>query len=128
MSDHIALGRALAPLRSEGVFILGSGNLVHNLGRADLRQVDGPVDAWAKEFDAWCAEAIEKMDLDALADYRAKAPGAGLALPTDEHFTPILVAAAAAAEAGEVGGRPAIRYPHEGIEHRNISMRCVEFS
>jgi 4,5-DOPA dioxygenase extradiol len=123
MSEHVALGRALAPLREQGVLILGSGNIVHNLRRADLRAKHGPVDSWAQEFDDWCAQALERGDLDALADYAQRAPAAELAVPTDDHFTPLVVAAAAAFATSTA----AVRYPHIGFEYRNLSMRCVEF-
>jgi 4,5-DOPA dioxygenase extradiol len=121
---HLALGRALAPLRASGVFILGSGNVTHNLALAELDAPAGDVDAWAREFDAWCAGALLANDLDALADWAKKAPSAQLAVPTDEHFTPLLVVAAAAAESG----KPAVRFPYDAIEARNISMRCVELA
>jgi 4,5-DOPA dioxygenase extradiol len=119
----LALGRALAPLRKQDVFILGSGNIVHNLRHARLDERDAPVDPWAAEFDEWCAGALERNDLDALADYARQAPGAELAVPTDDHYAPLLITAAAAAETG----RPVVRYPYTGFEHGNLSMRCVEF-
>lgn len=125
MSAHLALGRALAPLRTQGVWIVGSGNITHNLRRANLNGKHAPVDSWATEFDAWCARALEAFDLDALADYAKKAPGSSLAVPTDDHYTPLLVAAAAA---GGEGGKPKVRYPHTGFEYQNLSMRCVELA
>src|SRR6185369_10458775 len=70
---NLALGRALAPLNREGVFILGSGNIVHNLRAADLGDRDGAVDGWAVEFDDWCARTLASGDLDALADYADRA-------------------------------------------------------
>ena len=121
---NLALGRALAPLSRQGVFILGSGNIVHNLRLANLAAPDAPVDGWAKEFDDWCAAALERSDLDALADYRNLAPAARLAVPTDDHFAPLLAVAAAALESGAAS----LRYPHTGFEHQNLSMRCVEFA
>jgi 4,5-DOPA dioxygenase extradiol len=93
-SELFAVGRALAPLRSEGVLIVGSGFLTHNL-RA-LRLTETP--AWARDFDAWSADAIARHDIDALLDYRHRAPGVRESLPTHEHFVPVLVSAGAAAE------------------------------
>ncbi len=119
----LALGRALAPLRKQDVFILGSGNIVHNLRLARLDDRAAPVENWAREFDDWCAGALERNDLDALADFARRAPGASLAVPTDDHFAPLLITAAAAAESG----KPVVRYPFTGFEHGNLSMRCVEF-
>lgn len=119
---HLDFGRALAPLRANGVFILGSGNVTHNLMLAELDAPPGQVDAWAREFDDWCAGALRRGDVDGLADWAAKAPSAALAVPTDEHFTPLLVAAAAASESG----KPSVKFPYDTIEARNIAMRCVE--
>jgi len=81
------LGRALAPLAAEDVLIVGSGFLTHN-----LRAISGPTPRWARELDAWCADVIGRRDVDALLDYRAKAPGVREALPTHEHFAPVVVA------------------------------------
>ena len=90
-----AVGRALAPLRDEGVLIIGSGFLTHNLRALSLRETP----AWASEFDAWTADVIARRDLDALLDYRARAPGVREALPTHEHFVPVIVAGGAAGDA-----------------------------
>jgi 4,5-DOPA dioxygenase extradiol len=91
----VALGRRLAPLRDEGVLIVGSGFLTHGLPYVDFSDPDGPAPAWSAEFDAWATEAIERRDLDALADYRRQAPGLRFAHPTVEHFTPLFVTAGA---------------------------------
>jgi 4,5-DOPA dioxygenase extradiol len=83
------LGRALAPLRNEGVLIVGSGFLIHNLRAADFSAAP-LTPSWASEFDAWSAEALAKKDVDALIDYKSRAPAVRLALPTHEHFVPVL--------------------------------------
>jgi 4,5-DOPA dioxygenase extradiol len=101
----VDLGRALAPLRDEGVLVFGSGFLTHNMRYAFRPGIPD----WAREFDAWAAEALSRLDLDALADFQSKAPGAKLALPTWEHFAPVLVAAGAAAEE-----RPQVTFPITG--------------
>jgi len=93
--ELVRLGRLLAPLRDEGVLIFGSGFLTHNM-RFAFRP---GIPAWAREFDAWTAQALERLDLDALRSFQSAAPGAQMALPTWEHFAPVLVAAGAAAEA-----------------------------
>jgi len=89
------MGKALAALRDEGVLIIGSGFITHNLRAADFRP-NPPTPAWAKEFDAYVAEALERHDVDALLDYRARAPGVRESLPTHEHFVPLLLALGAA--------------------------------
>jgi 4,5-DOPA dioxygenase extradiol len=103
--ELVRLGRALAPLRDEGVLIFGSGFLTHNMRYAFRPGIPG----WAQEFDAWAKEALARLDLAALADFRVKAPGAELALPTWEHYAPVLVAAGAVAEE-----RPKTTFPITG--------------
>ncbi|HEX3790290.1 MAG TPA: class III extradiol ring-cleavage dioxygenase [Pseudonocardiaceae bacterium] len=84
----MAVGRKLAPLRDEGVLIMGSGFFTHNL-RA-LGGADTP--AWSAEFDQWGAEMLAGHDLDALLDFERKAPAGWLAHPRTEHFAPLFVA------------------------------------
>jgi 4,5-DOPA dioxygenase extradiol len=114
-----AMGNALAPLRDEGILLLGSGNLVHNLREADLSAVDLPVEPWAAEFDEWVAKRIAAGDVDALVSL-AGAPNARLAHPTLEHYAPVVVCAAAG------GGDPAA-FPVTGFEHASLSLRCVRW-
>lgn len=90
--DLFALGQELKPLRDEGVLIIGSGFITHN-----LRAIFTPeTPAWARDFDAWVADALAKKNVDALLDYRAKAPGVRESLPTHEHFVPLIAAVGAA--------------------------------
>lgn len=115
----VALGEALAPLRDEGVWILGSGNVVHNLRR--LAADGSPTPSWATDMDAFVAEALARGDVDALADARHRAPDYALAHPTDEHYRPLLVALGAA------GGDRA-RTTLDGFEYGSISRRSVEWA
>jgi 4,5-DOPA dioxygenase extradiol len=116
-ADVLALGRALAPLREREVLLVGSGVIVHNLGLARLDDRDAPVDAWARDFDAWVAARVEALDVAALAAYRERAPHADLAVPTPEHFDPLLFVVGAA-RAGE-----RVETIADGFEHANLSMR-----
>lgn len=116
----LQLGRALAPLRQEGVLLVGSGFLTHNLRAYDPRP-GAPTPAWAADFDAWVADALTRRDLDALADYRARAPGLRQALPTHEHFAPLLVAQGAAFDA------PPPTYPITGFLAGSLTKRSVQF-
>jgi 4,5-DOPA dioxygenase extradiol len=93
-AELFALGRALAPLRNEGVLVIGSGFLTHNLRALALRETPG----WAHDFDRWSADVIARRDVDALLDYRQRAPGVHESLPTHEHFVPVIVAAGAAGD------------------------------
>jgi 4,5-DOPA dioxygenase extradiol len=120
-AELFELGRTLAPLRQEGVLIVGSGFLIHNLRAMDLSP-NPPTPAWAVEFDAWAADALARKDADSLIDYRRRAPGVRLALPTQEHFVPALVALGSAAdEPGTVG------FPIRGFFGGSLTRRSVEF-
>lgn len=86
------LGQKLAPLRDEGVLIIGSGFFTHNLSA--LREVDGTdgtPPSWSSEFDHWGDEVLQAGDIDALLDFQHKAPAAQLAHPRIEHFAPLFV-------------------------------------
>ncbi len=95
---HLALGRALRPLREQGVLIVGSGAITHNL-RAVFRHPPGePVPEWVTGFRDWIAARIKAGDLDALCAYRTLAPNAAQNHPTDEHLLPLFVALGAASK------------------------------
>lgn len=114
--DLLRLGAALAPLRDEGILLVASGGIVHNLGAVRLGD-DGDPDPWALAFDAWCRDRVAALDADGLARWREDAPDARRAQPTPEHLAPIFVA---------MGARlPGDRAEtiHEGIRHGNLSMR-----
>ncbi|HWP04985.1 MAG TPA: class III extradiol ring-cleavage dioxygenase [Polyangiaceae bacterium] len=104
--ELFALGQALAPLRSEGVLVIGSGFLTHNM-RFAFRH-DTP--SWAVEFDAWAKDVLARRDHDALMDFQNRGPAAHVALPTTEHFVPVIVAAGASADRTE-----RIAFPIEGF-------------
>jgi 4,5-DOPA dioxygenase extradiol len=86
----LAMGRALAPLRLENVLLVGSGGIVHNLARLQDDTPDNIADPWASEFDGWAREQAGKMDTAALVDYQRRAPHAAAAVPTSEHYDPLL--------------------------------------
>lgn len=115
-----ALGAALAPLRREGVLIVGSGFITHNL-RAVRFSGPSDVPAWASEFDAWTADVVTRRDVDALLDYRARAPGVREALPTHEHFVPLVVAAGASGEPDPVA------FPIDGFVWGSLTRRSVQW-
>ncbi|HEY9437501.1 MAG TPA: class III extradiol ring-cleavage dioxygenase [Streptomyces sp.] len=83
------IGRKLAPLRDEGVLIIGSGFFTHNL--AALRHQGGGIPGWSAEFDDWGHRALQARDIDALLDFEHKSPAGRLAHPRTEHFAPLFV-------------------------------------
>jgi 4,5-DOPA dioxygenase extradiol len=115
--DVYALGKALAPLRDEGVLIIGSGFLTHN-----LRAISDNTPAWASEFDQWIAEVLTRDDVDALLDYRTRAPGVEYALPTHEHFVPVILARGAFSDA-----RVSPTFPITGFVGGSLTRRSVQF-
>jgi len=90
------LGEALGPLRDEGVMLVGSGGVVHNLRRLRWDDAEGPPEGWAHDFDAWVAERLERRAFGEVLGYRDAAPHADQAVPTTEHFDPIFFALGAA--------------------------------
>lgn len=112
---HIALGKALAPLREEGVLILGSGSATHNLADfRGIRRLDEPPRPYVKPFDDWLVKTVEAGDEKALADYR-RAPEGARNHPSPEHFLPIFVPFGAALAAGEGKGTTLHRSVTYGI-------------
>ncbi|KAL3618625.1 hypothetical protein CASFOL_037707 [Castilleja foliolosa] len=96
-AHHYRLGKALAPLKDQGVLILGSGAATHNLRKID-RRGGGSVVAWAHEFDSWIGKALAEGRYEDVNDYEAKAPHAKVAHPEPDHFYPLHVAMGAAGE------------------------------
>jgi 4,5-DOPA dioxygenase extradiol len=92
-------GRQLAPLRDEGVLIIGSGFLTHGLPFIDPGRPDDDPPSWSAEFDAWAADCIAAKDFDALLDYRERAPAFQYAHPTVDHLVPLFVAIGATIDA-----------------------------
>jgi len=118
--EHVALGRLLVPLRERGVLVLGSGNIVHNLGAIDWEHPDGAYD-WAVEFDGWARDRLLEGDVDALAGWESQGRAAELSVPTPDHYLPLLYAAALRAEDEPVA------FTYEGMAMGSISMRGVRF-
>jgi len=116
--EHFRIGRALAPLRREGVLILSTGGATHN-----LRQIGRGAEApdWAARFEEWLDEKIRGGAYEDLLDYRRLAPHAELAHPTDEHLLPLFVAAGAGGS-----GAPGLSL-HRGWTHGSLSMAAYAF-
>jgi 4,5-DOPA dioxygenase extradiol len=92
----LELGRRLAPLRGEGVLVIGSGFMTHGLPFLTREMMAGAVPGWSRDFDSWAGEALARGDVDTLADFRAKAPGMPWSHPTVEHYVPMFITLGAA--------------------------------
>jgi len=114
---HYELGRALRDAVDDDVLIIGSGSAVHNLH--ELAAPGTPPASWAARFDDWFNERIEAGDHEALLDYRAQAPDAARAHPTEDHLMPLYVAL------GAGGGKG--RALHRSFSYGNLSMACYGF-
>ena len=115
-ADHLEIGRRLAPLRDEGVLVLGSGNIVHNLGLADFGRPD-PYD-WAVRFDEHVQHAVANDDTEALVRYQEH-PDGSLAVPTPDHYLPLLYVVGARRDDDAVG------VVTEGYDAGSLSMRSL---
>jgi 4,5-DOPA dioxygenase extradiol len=115
-ADHLAIARELRPLRDEGVLIVGSGNIVHNL-RQLMPGATTPPD-WAQDFDDWTTRHVNTGDAVALARFENAGTSARLSVPTPDHFLP-LVYAMGAAEANPP------EWFAEGFDLGSISMRSA---
>lgn len=120
-SFHYEMGRRLRPLRDEGVLLMGSGDIVHNLhAYAWGRHPVDPFD-WAKRFERKARELMLRGDHAPLVNYELLGKDAELSIPTPEHFLPLLYVLGASDE-GET-----ITFPVEGMDGGSISMLCVQF-
>jgi 4,5-DOPA dioxygenase extradiol len=128
-AHHLAMGRALAPLADEGVLVIGSGNMTHNLHEA-FSAMRNPAAAkplpYVAEFSEWVKSRIEAHDLDALVDYRRQAPHAARAHPSEEHFLPLHVAIGAAVGQSAAEKMMAERV-YSDIELSSLSMDVWAF-
>jgi len=117
----LALGRRLAPLRDEGVLIIGSGFLTHGLPFLRDWTPDAKAPGWSKEFDAWAGEALARGDIDTLAAFHDKAPGMPYAHPTVEHLAPLFVTLGAATDP-HAAPQPVIDGFWLGLAKRSIQV------
>ncbi|MBM3365121.1 MAG: dioxygenase [Betaproteobacteria bacterium] len=117
------LGQALAPLRTQGFLIIGSGNITHNLGDYHIASAQpGASFDYLRAFPQWMTEQLQQQNITSLLDYRQRAPQAARAHPTDEHLQPLYVALGAAGE------RPAVEHLHTGISDYVLAMDAYAFT
>jgi 4,5-DOPA dioxygenase extradiol len=119
-----ALGQALAPLREQGILIVGSGSMTHNL--YELRRLPGPPEPYVLDFCRWIEQTLHAHDAQTLFDYRQRAPHAERAHPTDEHFVTLYFALGAAGW----GLRPdvVIEYISREVVYRTAAMDAISLS
>ena len=117
-ADLYAIGQALAPLREQGILLVGSGSMTHNL--YELRREEGPTEPYVTAFCTWVEDTLRQGDLPAMLDYRHRAPHAERAHPTDEHFRTIYFALGAAGW-GQAGG-PLPEYISHEVMFQSLSM------
>ncbi|CAL9154101.1 unnamed protein product [Musa hybrid cultivar] len=119
-THHYNMGKALTPLRDEGVLIIGSGSATHNLSIALLD--DGPIEKWALDFDTWLKESLINKRHDDLNNYEEKAPDARMAHPSPEHLYPLHVALGAAGEKAKA------ELIHHSWTERTLSYASYRFT
>ncbi len=121
LKDHLNLAKDLRPLRDEGVLIVGSGNITHNLRAVDWRDDAPPMD-WAVEFDQMIMNALINRNLTTLLAQDPKAHSLWKqALPSLEHYLPLLYVLGAAED------HELAQFPFEEMQMGSLSMRSVEF-
>ena len=116
---HFELGRKLAALREEGVMVIGSGNVVHNLRRMDGQSAGYD---WAVRFNEEIKQAMLENDFDVVVNYTDLGQDAALSVPTSEHFLPLLYVL------GAKTGDDQLEVTTEGMELGSISMMSVVVS
>ncbi|WP_223551038.1 DODA-type extradiol aromatic ring-opening family dioxygenase [Pseudomonas sp. A-B-19] len=112
------VGHALASLREQGVLLIGSGSITHNLRELDWHAGPESVEPWAQAFRDWMIEKLAANDEAALHDYRAQAPNAERSHPSDEHLLPLYFARAA-------GGPFSVA--HQGFTMGTLGMDIYRF-
>ncbi|MDQ1911133.1 class III extradiol ring-cleavage dioxygenase [Paenibacillus sp. GD4] len=113
------IGKALSELREQDILIIGSGGTVHNLRR--LRWQGDGADEWAEAFDNWLQSKLEAWDTAALFNYREEAPYGEAAVPTNEHFIPLLLAMGAGDKNRQA------KLLHRSYQLGSLSLSCWEF-
>jgi 4,5-DOPA dioxygenase extradiol len=119
---HLQLGRLLAPLREEGVLVIGSGSFTHDLSsfREYRNAIATPEPEWVASFADWMTEKLEAGRADDLIAYRSRAPNAARNHPTEEHLLPLFVAMGA-------GGVAPARHLHASATYAILRMDVFAF-
>lgn len=123
-SEHYQLAKKLVVLREQNILIIGSGNIVHNLRNFEWKE-KAPVMSWSADFDSWVNEQVQKRDDQNLIENWYNHPSGQMAVPTPEHFLPLIYCLGASFESREVN-LPEVIYNE--IQNGSISMRSYWFS
>lgn len=115
------LGQSLAPLREEGVLIMGSGFMTHGLPYLKSFDPAAEPPSWSSDFDAWAEDSLARGDMDALLNYRHRAPASRYAHPTADHFVPLFVTLGSAEDA-EAPPETAIEGYFLGLSKRSFQV------
>lgn len=118
---HYEIGKKLKFLREQGVLIMGSGNIVHNLRTIDWNESAKPFE-WAQEFDLWVKEKSLSRDFSSLVKEFMKTKSGQLSVPTPDHYYPFL------SILGAVDDSDQLSFPYEGMQNGSISMRSFMWS
>ena len=121
-AHHLKIGKALAPLRQEGILVLASGSATHNLREFGKYPLDAPPPSWVKEFSQWLSKTMQTGDVEALLNYRKLAPYASQNHPTEEHLLPLFVAL------GAGGDKVNITELHSSYTYGILSMAAYAFN
>lgn len=121
-AEHEQIGKALRSLREDGVLIIGSGSLTHNLYAYRGASIDATVPSWVSDFGDWMHTRLQTSQRESLLDYRAQAPFAVRNHPTEEHLLPLFVAMGAA------GDTPHAERLHASYEYGVLAMDMYALS
>ena len=119
-SYHFELGQKLKELRQQGILIMGSGNIVHNLKRISWED-QAPAFDWALEFDEWVKQKAEARDFNPLVLQATSTEAGRLSIPTPDHYYPLLYILGAADK------KDSLYFDIEGMQNASISMRSFRF-
>jgi 4,5-DOPA dioxygenase extradiol len=121
-SYHYQLAASLKKMREKGVLIIASGNIVHNLGIMDWNNIDAKPFDWAIEFDELVKTKLDNQEFESLINYQSFGKIAQLAIPTNDHYLPMLYTL------GLAHKKEKVSYLYEGLQYKSISMRCFKIS
>lgn len=120
-AHHLSLGQALAPLRNEGVLIIGSGSFTHNLSEFRGHGPNDPAPSWVNGFADWFDAALSERRINDLIDYRRQAPYAVRNHPSEEHLLPLYVVL------GVAGEEPFVQRLHSSATYSVLRMDVYAF-